>query len=269
VIGLKKKQQVLIEFNMNGKSRRKIAEELGISRNTVRKYIREDQAARAVDVSKLEVTSNYVTPPSYKKRTGTKRVLTNTVMKRIRKMLQENERKRQSNMQKQQLKIIDIHEQLEREGFEISYTTVRNFINSEAKREKEVFVRQKATAGYEAEFDWGEVKLFIGGAKQKSYSLAVFTLPYSNDRYAYLYESETMVCVQDVHMKFIDYLQFVPEVFTYDNMRTVVKSFVGTERQITDGMKHLSMHYNFRIRLCEPRKGNQKGHVWWVGHTAF
>lgn len=246
---------------MHGKSLRKIAEELGISRNTVRKYIREDLAARTVDVSKLEVTSNYVTPPTYKKRTGTKRALTDTVKKRIRKMLQQNERKRHNNMHKQQLKIIDIHEQLEREKFEISYTTVRNFVNSEVKREKEVFIRQKPTAGYEVEFDWGEVKLFISGAKQKAYSLAVFTLPYSNDRYAYLYESETMICVQDVHVKFIEYLQFVPTVFTYDNMRTVVKSFVGTERQITDRMKHLAMHYDFQIRLCEPRKGNQKGHV--------
>ena len=26
-------------------------------------------------------------------------------------------------------------------------------------------------------------------------------------------------------------------------------------------MKNLSLHYQFKIRLCEPRKGNQKGHV--------
>ncbi len=44
-------------------------------------------------------------------------------------------------------------------------------------------------------------------------------------------------------------------------MRTVVKTFIGTEREITDGMKNLSLHYQFKIRLCESRKGNQKGHV--------
>lgn len=91
--------------------------------------------------------------------------------------------------------------------------------------------------------------------------MAVFTLPYSNDRFAYLYESETIVCVQDAHVKCIEYLQFIPEVFTYDNMRTVVKNFIGNDREITEGMKNLSMHYHFKIRLCEPRKGNQKGHV--------
>lgn len=95
-------------------------------------------------------------------------------------MLKDNEYKRQHQMHKQQLKIIDIHEQLLDEGFEISYTTVRNFVNSEEKRQKEVFIRQKATAGYEIEFDWGEVKLFIDQTL-RSLSMAVFTLPYSND----------------------------------------------------------------------------------------
>lgn len=260
MISLEKKQKVLIGFHQENKSQRQIAKELGISRNTVKKYIQEDLEKRKQDIRELPVTDNYVTPPSYKKRKGNKRALTQTVMKRIRKMLKENEYKRQHQMHKQQLKIIDIHEKLLDEGFKISYTTVRNFVNSEVKRLQEVYIRQKATAGHEIEFDWGEVKLTINQTR-RSFSMAVFTLPYSNDRFALLYESETMVCVQDAHVKCINYLGFVPEVFTYDNMRTVVKRFIGTEREITDGMKNLSMHYHFKIRLCEPRKGNQKGHV--------
>jgi transposase len=260
VISLGKKQKVLIAFHQEGKSQRKIAIELGMSRNTVRKYIQEDLKKRQLDIRDLPITDNYVTPPVYKKRQGRRRALTPTIIKRIRKMLKDNEHKRQHHMHKQQLKMVDIHERLLDEGFEISYTTVRNFVNSEEKRQKEVFIRQKATAGHEIEFDWGEVKLIIDQTL-RSLSMAVFTLPYSNDRFAYLYESETMVCVQDAHVKCIDYLGFIPEVFTYDNMRTVVKNFVGNEREITEGMKNLSMHYHFRIRLCEPRKGNQKGHV--------
>lgn len=34
-----------------------------------------------------------------------------------------------------------MHEKLLDEGFEISYTTVRNFVNNEEKRQKEVFIR--------------------------------------------------------------------------------------------------------------------------------
>ncbi|RKL65074.1 hypothetical protein CR203_22670 [Salipaludibacillus neizhouensis] len=65
----------------------------------------------------------------------------------------------------------------------------------------------------------------------------------------------------DVHTKFIEHVDFIPSVFTYDNMRTVVKSFIGTEKTITDSMLNLSNYYQFNIRLCEARKGNEKGHV--------
>ncbi|NLY78350.1 MAG: IS21 family transposase [Lysinibacillus sp.] len=257
---MEKKQKVLIGFYQENKSQRQIARELGISRNTVKKYIDEDLEKRKLDIRELPITDNYITPPTYKKRQGNKRALTPTVQKKIRKMLKENERKRQHQMHKQQLKMVDIHEKLLKEGFQISYSTVRNFVNREEKRKKEVFIRQKAIAGHEIEFDWGEVKLFINETL-RTLSMAVFTLPYSNYRLAYLYESETMICVQDAHVKCIHALGFVPEVFTYDNMRTVVKRFIRNEREITDGMKSLSMHYQFKIRLCQPRKGNQKGHV--------
>nr|AGR88925.1 cointegrase [Mammaliicoccus lentus]AHB87386.1 cointegrase [Staphylococcus rostri] len=186
--------------------------------------------------------------------------MTEEIVERLKGFIQDNEWKRKNNMSKQQMKKIDMYEKLQEEGYDIGYTTVRNFVNSEERRTKEVYIRQRYSAAWEVEFDWGEVKLVIDG-KQKSYSLAVFTLAYSNYRFALLYESETMICIQDAHTKLIDHLGFVPSVFTYDNMRTVVKSFVGTDRKITDGMINLSNYYEFRIRLCEPRKGNQKGHV--------
>lgn len=46
---------------------------------------------------------------------------------------------------------------------------------------KEVFIRRHAEPGYEVEFDWGEIKLFIDD-KLKTFSLAVFTLAHSNYR---------------------------------------------------------------------------------------
>ena len=85
--------------------------------------------------------------------------------------------------------------------------------------------------------------------------MAVFTLAHSNYRFARIYQSESQICVLDVHTKFISHIGFIPSVLTYDNMRMVVKSFIGTEKTITDSMIHLSNDYQFKIRLCEPRKG--------------
>ncbi|RKJ47371.1 hypothetical protein D7X33_34045 [Butyricicoccus sp. 1XD8-22] len=109
VISMQKKQKVLLAFHQENKSQRQISKELGISRYTVKKYIQEDLEKRKQDIRELPITDNYVTPPAYKKRKGNKRALTPTVMKRIRKMLKDNEHKRQHLMHKQQLKMIDIH----------------------------------------------------------------------------------------------------------------------------------------------------------------
>jgi len=103
-------------------------------------------------------------------------------------------------MAKQQMKIIDMHEKLLDEGHVISYTTVRNFVNDETTKAKEVFIRSHCVAGHEVEFDWGEIKLEIDQKLKVDY-LAIFTLPYSNYRFARIYESQSMVCVLDVHVE--------------------------------------------------------------------
>lgn len=241
-------------------SGRKIAKKTKKSRNTVSKYIKEFEKSRNDDVRNLPITEDIIKPPTYKKRTGKKRVLTDEIKGILRGYIKENEWKRNHYMSKQQMKIIDMHESIIDAGYFISYTTVRNFVNEEVAKTKEVFIRRYCEPGYEVEFDWGEVKLEIDG-RIRSYSLAVFTLAHSNYRFAKLYQSESQVCVLDVHTKFIEHVGFIPSVFTYDNMRTVVKSFIGTERTITESMTNLSNYYQFKIRLCQPRKGNQKGHV--------
>lgn len=255
-----KEKQTIIKLYLDGVSKRKIALQTKKSRNTVDKYIRAYEKSKREDVRDLPIAEDVIKPPTYKKRIGKKRVLTETIKNILRGYIKENEWKKNHYMSKQQMKMIDMHEKLIENGYSVSYTTVRNFVNSEVSKKKEVFVRRYAEPGYEVEFDWGEIKIVIDG-KIKAYSLAVFTLAYSNYRFAKIYPSESQVCVLDVHTKFIDQVGFIPSVFTYDNMRTVVKSFVGTEKTITDSMMHLSNYYQFKIRLCEPRKGNEKGHV--------
>lgn len=245
---------------MEGLSKRKIAKEVKKSRNTVDKYIRQFEQSKLKDVRNLPITEDILEKPSYKKRKGRKRILTENIKKILSGYIKDNKWKRNHYMGKQQMKIIDMHENLLDAGHSISYTTVRNYVNKEVAKSNEVFIRRHCEPGYEVEFDWGEIKLEIDG-KIKAYSLAVFTLAHSNYRFARIYQSESQVCVLDVHTKFVDHVDFIPSVFTYDNMRTVVKSFIGHEKTITDSMVNLSGYYQFKIRLCEARKGNEKGHV--------
>lgn len=246
---------------MKGLSERKITKQTGRARNTVRKYIKQYKQSRQENIENLPITEEALRQPYYKKRKeGKRRALTEEIKIKLKSYIKDNKWKKEHYMSKQQMKIIDMHEKLLDEGHIISYTTVRNFINSETSKVREVFIRRHAEAGYEVEFDWGEIKLEID-QKLKVYYLAIFTLPYSNYRFARIYESQSMVCVLDIHVEFMNHIGFIPKVFTYDNMRTVVKQFVGREREITDSMVHLSNYYQFNIRLCQPRKGNEKGHV--------
>src|SRR5690625_332942 len=253
-------KQKIIQLHLNGVSERKIASQTKKARNTVRKYIKQFKQSKQEDVQDLPITEEVLRPPTYKKRKGKQKVLTDGIKAKLRSYIQENQWKKDHYMSKQQMKVTDMHEKLLDDGHRISYTTIRNFVNKEISTTKEVFIRRHAVAGYEVEFDWGEIKLEID-QKLKTYNLAIFTLTYNNYMFAIFYESQSMVCVLDVHVDFIDHTGFIPKVFTYDNMRTVVKQFVGTERKITDSMVHLSNYYEFKIRLCQPRKGNEKGHV--------
>lgn len=253
-------KQTIIKHHLEGISKRQIAKKVNKSRNTVSKYIKEFEMSRHKDIRNLPITEDIMKTPVYKKRNSQQPILTEQIKNKLRGYIKENTWKRKHYMGKQQMKIIDMHEELIDSDFSISYTTVRNYVNKEIDKTKEVFIRRHCEPGYEVEFDWGEIKLNING-KIRSYSLAVFTLAYSNYRFARIYESESQVCVLDVHTQFIDEIDFIPTVFTYDNMRTVVKSFIGNEKTITNAMTNISNYYQFKIRLCGTRKGNEKGHV--------
>lgn len=58
MISFEKKQKVLIGFHQENKSQRQIAKELGISRNTVKKYIQEDleKESKIFESYQLQIT---------------------------------------------------------------------------------------------------------------------------------------------------------------------------------------------------------------------
>src|SRR5699024_3766087 len=148
-------KQEIIQLHLEGLSERKIAKQTNKARNTVRKYIKQFKQSRNEDVQDLPITEELLRPPTYKKRKGKQRALTEEVKEKLRSYIKENQWKKEHYMSKQQMKMTDMHEMLLDEGYEISYTTVRNFVNKETAKSKEVFIRRHAEAGYEVEFDWG------------------------------------------------------------------------------------------------------------------
>ena len=259
------KQEIIIRSHREGKSQRCISRELGISRKTVHKYISEFESLQRGSPESEPVISKYLSEPSqYRGSKRPRRKLTSEIQDVIDKLLSGNEKNRQKGMRKQMLKNTDIHAYLISEGYDISYSTVCAYISeskSSSKVVSEAFIRQEYQPGEQCEFDWGLVKLEIGG-KVEQIQLAVFTSAYANYRYARLYRRADTLAFQESHVCFIAHCGVVFQQMVYDNMRVAVSRFVGIhEKEPTRALLGLRGHYQFTHRFCNFYRGNEKGHV--------
>lgn len=137
----------------------------------------------------------------------------------------------------------------------------KNIESYKEKKKSEAFIRLFYEPGCIAEFDWGEVLLFIDGVKTKFY-LAVFTFGHSNGRYAYLFRHQNTLAFMESHRNFFRDIHGVPAMMVYDNMRVAVKSFVGGDKKPTEALMKMFGFYCFEYRFCNVRErtcGAQRG----------
>jgi len=253
----------------NGCSKAEIAREVNLSRKTVRKYINEFEEKvqklvgdKNLNQDELEVLIEELSSePKYDSSNRKCIKLTDEVTDLIDQCLRKNEEKINNHERKAVMKATDIHEfLLDENGIEIGYTTVCNYIRSSEKA-KEAFIRQEYQLGNTLEYDWGEVALEIDGVKRK-YQIAVMTTAKGSCHFARLYENQKMESFLDSHVRGLKYFGGVHKEIVYDNMKVAVKRFVSiSEKEITDDLMKMSMYYGFETRLCNIRKGNEKGHV--------
>jgi len=131
------------------------------------------------------------------------------------------------------------------------------------KRQKlsEAFIRQEYDLGQRLEYDFGEVKLVIGGVVGKYY-LAVFGAPRSAFRWAYLYTNQKKGVFLDSHVRFFDMIGGVYKEVVYDNMRNVVSVFIGkNEKELNTDLIAMSMYYGFTPNVTNCFRANEKGFV--------
>jgi hypothetical protein len=139
MITLLDKQKIILKHHHDGKSQRAIHRETGISRKTIRKYIKEYESKKAAlfdsrNIPDGELIQSIVEKPTYDSSSRKKTKLTPQIIERIEYYLQENETKRAIGRAKQQKKKIDIYEALIEEGFDISYPTICNTIRTMEKK---------------------------------------------------------------------------------------------------------------------------------------
>ena len=224
---------------------REVARELHISRNTVRKHLRDIYSVQEGLIDELKQEKRFIHQP--------KRVVSEELIQLVHNYLQDNRTK----PRKQRLTGVEISHLVQGRGFQVSYSTIKSIIRDwkATHTHREVFVLQDPPEGYRAEFDWGFVDLTIGNTIQKV-SLAIFTLNYSQYRFGRLFLNQTSFDVIQAHIFFFNEIMAVPQVIVYDNATTI---YDIRKKQYNERFLLCATHYRFKPQVCNPASPHEKG----------
>ncbi|WP_016834597.1 IS21 family transposase [Herbaspirillum lusitanum] len=227
-------------------SLREIAKRLGISRNTVRRYLRSEtvepayadrRSASALDVYTFKLSA-------WLKTESTK-----------------------SRKQKRSLK--QMHADLCVLGFEGSYDRVAAFarqwkvdqLDRVNAASKGTYIPLSFDAGEAFQFDWSEDWVVIAGERTKL-QIAHFKLSHSRAFYLKAYPIQTHEMLFDAHEHAFRVFGGIPRRGIYDNMKTAVdKVKTGKQRDVNARFSAMVSHYLFDAEFCNPASGWEKGQI--------
>lgn len=225
---------------------REIARRTGLSRNTIRKYLRSGTVEPVFRVphrpSKLDPYAEQLA--SW--------------------LAREARRSR-----KERLSVKQLHADLVAQGYEGSYSRVAAFARrwrEERQREQQsvgrgTFVPLAFEPGEAFQFDWSENWALVGGERTKL-QMAHVKLSHSRAFLVRAYLLQTHEMLFDAHWHAFRVFGGVPRRGIFDNMKTAVDRVgTGKDRQINARFLAMASHYVFEPEFCNPAAGWEKGQV--------
>jgi hypothetical protein len=93
-------------------------------------------------------------------------------------------------------------------------------------------------------------------------ALAVIASAGGKFRWLRLYTNQKKGVFMDSHVRFFEYVGGTYLEVVYDNMKNVVKKFIGkNEKELNPDLVKMSMYYGFKINVTNCFSGNEKGTV--------
>lgn len=225
---------------------REIARRTGLSRNTVRKYLANQD---------LEPT--YPARKSPSKLDEYEETLTSWLFR-------ESRRHR-----KQRRTVKQLYRDLLPLGYTGSYDRVSAFARKwrESQQQarllavKRAYVPLEFSPGEGFQFDWSEDWVRINGVITKL-QIAHFKLSYSRAFFLRAYLTQSHEMLFDAHYHAFAAFGGIPERGIYDNMKTAVDRIGrGKQRQVNKRFYAMVSHYLFEPEFCNPAAGWEKGQV--------
>src|SRR5690625_3756672 len=114
----------------------------------------------------------------------------------------------------------------------------------------------------EAQIDFGITEVVEKG-KVKDIHCLIMSFPYSNGGFVTPLPTENQECFLEGIKILFDQAGFVPRKLRLDNLSAAVVKARGHQQEtiFTETFQRFASHYGFEAQACNPRKGNEKGHV--------
>ena len=227
---------------LDGLSISAITRQLNLSRNTVRKYLRQPPSE----------------PPTYRREQPAKPKLGE-----FEPMLAEwldADCKLPKRLRRSATRL---HDDLQRQGYRGAYDSVQRFVKHwKAKPSlKQAYVPLVFEPGDAYQFDWSEEEVELDGTVQRI-KVAHFRLSHSRLPFVIAFPRETQEMVFAAHDAAFAYWGGVTDRGIYDNLKTCVDAVLsGKERRFNPRFLALMSHYLIEPKACTPAAGWEKGQV--------
>ncbi len=224
------RRKVLVE----GKSERQVAREMGLARNTVRRYL--------------------ATPvPEARKRTRSRPVL-ERVRPRLEQLIEEwSER----TTAKQRMTGRRLQRALREEGHEVGLTLVLEYLREWRRQRPEVYVPLGHRPGESAQVDFFEVTVELSGERRRAW-LFLMRLMHSGRDSVRLYERQDQLAFLDGHVRAFAHFGGVPRRTVYDNLSAAVRRVQFLCRALTDRFAALVSHYGVEPSFARPARATTR-----------
>lgn len=146
-------------------------------------------------------------------------------------------------------------------GFSGHEATVRRFVGGLRDRRPEAYIPLTAGWGQQAQIDWGQAVVEIGGAREVAH-LFCLRMRASGVAFAWASPTEKLEAFLEGHVRAFAWLGGVPAECVYDNPKTAVtRILAGAERKEHQHFSRLRAHFLFESLFCRPGEGHEKGAV--------
>jgi transposase len=238
-----------------GQNKTQIAVSLGISRPTVRKYLKVAQTAgltmgsdsaelaRILDEIQIAAKPTSVSPGAVRQGIACHE-------QTIKLWLDE------PDMTAKQIKRL-----LAEKGEVFGYTSIKRYVRElRSNSSGVVTVRLETGAGDQGQVDFGQVTLLLGEVKKKVWAF-VMVLSYSRHRFVRFVERQDTTTWLDCHIRAFEFFNGCPKTVLLDNLKAGVVKTDLYDPTINRAYAELERHYGFVADPAKVRTPEHKGKV--------